>query len=258
MSAGPEGWISMFGGGTLAAAVALAVLLGLRHATDPDHLTAVSTIVVSDAEAGARRAGRLGLAWGLGHGATLFLCGLPVVVVGRGLPSAAHRGAELAVGAVIVALAVRLLRRWRRGYFHTHPHEHGGVLHSHPHFHRPGRSADHSPRRHQHRHGDALDRSPGAAFGVGLVHGVGGSAGAGVLLLTAISGRIEAMAALLVFAGATAVSMALVSAGVGHLLAAGRTLSGYVERGVPAFGVASLGVGVWYSLAALGVVPLWG
>lgn len=244
-------------GGSLAAALALAVLLGLRHATDPDHLTAVATIVVSDAEAGARRAGRLGLAWGLGHAATLFLLGLPIVLVGHQLPSAVHRTAELAVGAMIVGLAVRLLLRWRRGYFHVHPHEHDGVLHSHPHFHELEPSERHAAARHGHRHRESLDRSPTAAFGVGLIHGVGGSAGAGVLLLAAISDRVEAATALLGFAGATALSMALVSGGVGHLLAAGRRLSGYVERVVPAFGVASLGVGVWYGLAALGVVPLW-
>ncbi|MFN8205772.1 MAG: hypothetical protein U0S48_24720, partial [Solirubrobacteraceae bacterium] len=57
-------------GGGLWLALLVAVLLGLRHATDPDHLTAVSTLVMSDPRDGSRRAGRLGLAWGLGHATT--------------------------------------------------------------------------------------------------------------------------------------------------------------------------------------------
>ena len=77
------------GGGSVALALLVAVLLGLRHATDPDHLTAVATLIVSDARDGPRRARRLGLAWGLGHALTLFAFGLPVVLVGDALPRSA-------------------------------------------------------------------------------------------------------------------------------------------------------------------------
>src|SRR5258705_10276567 len=104
-------------GGSGAMALAAAVFLGLRHATDPDHLTAVSTLVLGDRNRGTRRAGVLGLAWGLGHGATLFLFGLPIILVGRFLPEAVTGAAELAIGVVIVALAARLFTRWRRGTF---------------------------------------------------------------------------------------------------------------------------------------------
>ncbi len=246
-------WLGGGVGASVAASLALAVLLGLRHATDPDHLTAVATLMISEREGAAVRAGRLGLAWGLGHATTLFLFGLPVVLLGRALPARAHQLAELAVGVVIVLLALRLLRRWRMGYFHTHPHEHDGRVHAHPHFH--DEASAHAERAHEHLHASSrAQRAPLAAFGVGLVHGVGGSAGAGVLLIAAITQRVEAMAALVAFAGATAVSMALVSAGAGHLLARGRTASGFVERVVPIFGLVSLGVGVWYSLAALWMV----
>src|SRR4051795_7089251 len=104
--------------------IAVAVLLGLRHATDPDHLTAVSTLVAGGEERGPRRAASLGLAWGAGHATTLFLVGLPVVLVGSALPPTVQSGFEVAIGAVIVALALRLLLRWRRGYFHVHVHTH--------------------------------------------------------------------------------------------------------------------------------------
>ena len=72
-------------GGSILLALAIALLLGLRHATDPDHLTAVSTLALSDDRRGARRAGLLGLAWGLGHATTLALLGLPLVLLDREL-----------------------------------------------------------------------------------------------------------------------------------------------------------------------------
>ena len=64
-------------------AFVVAILLGLRHATDPDHLTAVSTLFLGESPNGPRRATTLGLAWGLGHAATLFAFGLPVVLFRR-------------------------------------------------------------------------------------------------------------------------------------------------------------------------------
>lgn len=69
----------------------VAILLGLRHATDPDHLTAVSTLVLSDARRATRRATMLGLGWGLGHATTLVAFGLPVVLYGRHLPAVVPR-----------------------------------------------------------------------------------------------------------------------------------------------------------------------
>ena len=73
---GLDEWIASLGGNG-AMALAVAVLLGLRHATDPDHLTAVSALVLSDQRDGARRAGALGLAWGLGHATTLLAVRAP-------------------------------------------------------------------------------------------------------------------------------------------------------------------------------------
>src|SRR3954469_13384996 len=89
------------GGGNVALALLVAVLLGLRHATDPDHLTAVATLIVSDPRDGAARARRLGVGWGLGHPPALFAVGLPVVLVDDALPGALPRAAELAIGLVI-------------------------------------------------------------------------------------------------------------------------------------------------------------
>lgn len=243
--------IAGLSGGSLLIALLVAVLLGLRHATDPDHLTAVATLIVSDADGGPARARRLGIAWGGGHALTLFVFGLPAVIVGSALPEPVRQAAELAIGIVIIALALRLLDRWRRGCFHTHPHVHGGVVHAHPHAH-GGRHAEAVAPAHQHAHAEGMGRSPAAAFGIGLVHGVGGSAAAGVLLVGAVSDTTQGVAALALFAAATAVSMALLSTGVGLALARGM-LGRRLESLVPWMGTASLLFGVWY---ALGSVPL--
>jgi ABC-type nickel/cobalt efflux system permease component RcnA len=243
-------WIAGLGGGGLGLALVVAILLGARHATDPDHLTAVSALILSDDKRGGRYAGLLGLSWGLGHATTLFLFGLPVVLFGRALPEWFTQAAEVVVGVVIVILAVRLLLRWHRGYFHSHRHRHGGVQHTHPHVHEHEPQQAH-PVGHAHQHVDSLGRSPLAAFGIGLVHGAGGSAAVGVLLVAAVAGRADAVVGLLLFAAATACSMALVSAAVGYGLVRG-IVAPRLERVVPPLAALSLLFGLWYTFNALG------
>jgi ABC-type nickel/cobalt efflux system permease component RcnA len=244
---GLDSWLAAHLGGPAMALIA-AVLLGLRHATDPDHLTAVSTLVLGDRAQGTRRAGWLGLAWGLGHAVTLFSCGLPVILFRSYLPETVTGVAEVLIGVVIMALAVRLLVRWRRGTFHSHRHAHGAAEHAHPHVHELRRSETHG-REHQHPHAESLGRSPLAAFGVGLLHGAGGSAAVGVLLVGMVPGRALGVAALSLFAAATALSMALVSTAFGYALvhsAAPRRL----ESWVPAVSVAGMIFGAWYAVTA--------
>jgi hypothetical protein len=229
------------GGGSLVVVLAVAVLLGLRHASDPDHLVAVSTLVAGDRERAARRASLLGATWGLGHATTLIAFGIPIVLFGAYLPDPLQRAAEALVGVVIVLLAVRLLRRWRGGAFHAHTHAHGPLVHRHLHAH---------ARELAHGHAHVAVRSPVQAYGIGLVHGVGGSAGLGVLLLASIPGRGEALAALVVFALAAAVSMATLSSVLGFAL--GRaSVERRMLRLAPALGVLSLAFGCWYALAAV-------
>lgn len=212
-------------GGSIWMVLAVAALLGLRHATDPDHLAAVTTLVAGGKERAARRAGELGLAWGLGHATTLFLFGLPILLLHAYLPERVQQGAETAVGLVIVYLAVRLLLRWRRGdlRFHAHPQAHGA-------------------------------RTRAAAFGIGLTHGIGGSAGVGVLLLASIQSPALAVGALVLLAVLTAVSMTVLSTGFGSLLMA-RPARAVFSGVAPALGTASLAFGVWYATAAWSVAP---
>src|SRR3954452_14873131 len=115
---------SLSNGGSVLVVLLVALLLGLRHATDPDHIAAVTTLVASSRERAARRAAQLGLYWGLGHALTLVVFGLPILLFERFLPEPLQRSAETAVAGLIVFLAVRLLIRWRSGYFHAHAHPH--------------------------------------------------------------------------------------------------------------------------------------
>jgi cytochrome c biogenesis protein CcdA len=219
-------WIARGSDGTtLLLVVGVAALLGLRHATDPDHLAAVTALIAVGDEHSGRAARRLGFVWGLGHATTLFLFGLPIVFFSASLPEPIQQGAETAVGVMIIALALYLLLRWRRGTFDAHPHQH--------------------PTRR---------RTPLGAFGVGLVHGMGGSAGVGLLLLARIHSRIIAVTALAVLALFTAVSMSIVSAGWGFALSSPSVRRSF-DRLIPALGLGGLAFGAWYALSALTLAP---
>jgi len=218
---GLDDWIVHFSDGTtVVVVVAIAVLLGLRHASDPDHLAAVTTLV-----AGSRTsAAALGLRWGLGHMTALLALGTPIVLWHAYIPPRVEQSAEVTIGFVIVALALWLLLRWRRSAF-AHAHVH------------PVRA-----------------RTPWQAFAIGLVHGVGGSGGVGVLLLATIRSPAVALAALGLFAFFTAVSMAVLSAGFGAALGRPRVQRSF-HVVAPGLGVASLAFGVWYTLGALSLAP---
>ena len=144
---------------------------------------------------------------------------MPILLFEAYLPENVQRGAETAVAALIVYLAVRLLVR------HRHRHEHG---------------------RHQ-------VRSPLAAFGIGLVHGLGGSAGVGVLLLAAIPSTALAVASLVVLALFTGVSMTVVTTGLRRDAARRGQRRGHGGR--TGARPASLAFGFWYAAAAWSLMP---
>jgi hypothetical protein len=231
---GLDEWLAGFSDGTtLGLVLVVAVVVGLRHATDPDHLAAVTTLIATGRDHAARSAARLGLAWGLGHAASLFAFGLPIVVFKAYLPEPVQQAAETSVGVMIALLALWLLIRWRRGHFHLH-HDHGA-----PHA--------HGTRRFR-------VRSPLQAFGIGLVHGMGGSAGVGVLLLASIHDRGVAVVALGLFSVSTALSMAALSTGWGLTLGSSPVRTS-LSRVAPLLGCTSLAFGLWYALGSLSLVP---
>ncbi len=107
-------------GAPLLVALGIAFLLGLRHASDPDHLVAVTSLVAAERDGGTRGATRLGVWWGLGHAAILLAVGIPLIALHSRLPAWLESGAEKGIGVIIIALAARVDlemapgRLWRR------------------------------------------------------------------------------------------------------------------------------------------------
>jgi hypothetical protein len=122
------------------------------------------------------------------------------------------------------------------------------MVHAHPHVHE-GSHREHATV-HAHDHGERLGRSPMAAYGIGMVHGLGGSAGSGILVVGAASSHVPGIAALVLFAGGTAASMALVSAAFGYALAR-PPIASRVGSLVPLLAIVGLIFGAWYALTAI-------
>jgi ABC-type nickel/cobalt efflux system permease component RcnA len=212
-------------GASVWAVLALAALLGLRHATDPDHLVAVTTLVAGGRERATRRAVELGLAWGIGHATTLFAFGVPILLLDAYLPQRVEQAAETAIGGIIIYLALRLLVRWRRGElsFHAHPQAHAA-------------------------------RTRRGAFAIGLLHGMSGSAGVAVLILASGRSMGVAVMSLVLFAAFTVISMTVLTRGFATLLAR-RPGRDSLATFAPTLGAVSLLFGVWYATAAWGLAP---
>src|SRR6266851_4217882 len=163
----------------------------MRHATDPDHVIAVSTIV--SRERSIAKAGLIGILWGCGHTLTIVAVGAAIILFGLAIPVRVGLTMEFSVGLMLILLGVLNLTgamKWISERFspahpratgeHAHLHEHGSHVHFHWHSHAP--AADH--------HGNSLAapnllRGPFGRLGlfhalrplfVGIVHGLAGSA----------------------------------------------------------------------------------
>ena len=188
-------------------------LLGLRHASDPDHVVAISTIVTRHRSPWA--ASRVGVAWGLGHSLTIVAVGGAVVVLGLALPARLALSLELLVGIVLVALGVSNLRS--------------------------ASQAPHDP----HGHSASSVGPLGRAFFVGLVHGLAGSAAVALLALAAMPGPAAAILYLAIFSLGTIAGMVAISLGVGAPLALASGRSPVQRWIVAGSGALSLGLGLW-------------
>jgi ABC-type nickel/cobalt efflux system permease component RcnA len=236
-----DGWLtSMFAGAPLLVALGLAFALGLRHASDPDHLVAVTSLVAAD-DRDSRAAVRLGAWWGLGHALILIVVGLPLIALKSDIPGWFADGAEKAVGVVIVLLAGRVTWKWVRGDYRTGAHTHRAAADVPRGAHRHLRREAAGEHRHVHV------RRPGQAFALGLLHGLAGTGAVVVLLIAALPTRLEAAAALAVFAPMTLVSMATLTGMFAWILT--RRLVEPVYRAVliPALGLFGLTFGLWYA-----------
>ncbi len=231
-----DAWLQgLLSGAPFLVAMAIAVALGLRHASDPDHLVAVSSLVA--AEGGeAKAAARLGGWWGLGHGGALLAIGLPLIFMKSALPGWVEQDAERAVGVIILLLALRVVVKWIRGDFRAGSHHHAapdGDAHRHLH-HRAKPD-------HPHR-----VRTPQQAAGIGVVHGLAGTGAVVLLLIAALPTQLEAAAALVLFAPMTAVSMTLCTTAFAWMLTRRVVAPLYRTVLIPAFGLFGLVFGAWY------------
>src|SRR5260370_25289495 len=178
--------------------VALGFFLGMRHATDADHVIAVTTIV--SRQRSIRHVALIAVLWGVGHTITILVVGSAIILFGLVIPPRAGLTMELSVGVMLILLGILNLSgmmRWitetvtplQPGQ-HSHPHGHGDYVHSHPHGHGPeehGHSADATPV-------TWMDRTFGQLglyqvvrpLAVGIVHALAGSAAVALLVLTTI------------------------------------------------------------------------
>ena len=221
----------------LVTALLIAFVLGLRHASDPDHLVAVTTLVATEG-GDTRSAARLGAWWGAGHAAALLAIGLPLIALKAELPAWLETGAEKAIGIVILLLAARVMVKWARGDYRAGPHGHvPHVADRHRHLHR-GRSD-----RHRHRH----VRGPREALGIGALHGLAGTGAVVLLLLSALPDQLQAAGALAVFAPMSVVSMALCTSAFAWVLTRPVLAPAIRVAGIPAFAICGLIFGSWYA-----------
>ncbi len=250
---------------SLLSIIALGFFLGMRHATDPDHVIAITTIVSRQRK--VSRAALVGAFWGIGHTLTIFVVGTLIILFGVVIPAHIGLSMELVVafmllilGAMNVAAFVRSVPSGARlddekhkhdgpELVHSHPHSHGDYVHSHAH--------GHSPETHPHPPNETplsrLDRRFGKTWiylhvrplVVGIVHGLAGSAAIALLVLTTIRDPRWAIAYLLVFGVGTVVGMMLITMSIASAFTFfGRRHEKFSRRLGLASGLLSLAFGI--------------
>ena len=196
--------------------LALGFILGMRHATDSDHVAAVATIVSRSKQMGT--AWLLGAFWGLGHTATIFAVGAAIILFRVVIPPHVGLGMEFLVGVVLAGLGLANIAGYWTGagsttahehaHGHDSEHEHGGNGSQHSHAHIHTEPANWVQRTLQAAGWAQITRS----ISVGLMHGLAGSAAVALLVLATIPEPLGAMVYLLVFGAGTLAGMLTLSA----------------------------------------------
>jgi hypothetical protein len=188
------------------AVLATGFVLGLTHATDADHVVAVTTRVGEHKT--LFRSAWIGVLWGVGHTVSLAIAGILVIFLKLPFPDWLASRLELVVAAMLILLGARAIMRWghTRVQFHKHEHIHGNLTaetHTHWHFHgaRSGAAQEHSGWMH-------YGLRP---FAVGVVHGAAGSAALMLLVLSRIPSSWTAIFYILVFGAGSIAGMLLIS-----------------------------------------------
>ena len=211
----------------LVSVIALGFFLGMRHATDADHVVAVMTIV--SRQRSLRPAAWVGALWGVGHTMTIVLVGGAIILFNWVIPPRVGLAMELAVGVMLIALGVMNVAGTLRSLpavtssgshdqdqtVHSHAHQHGDYVHSHAHAHNPEQhphAPDETPLARVDRWFSRLKGYPTLRpLIVGTVHGLAGSAAVALLVLTTIREPLWAVAYLAVFGVGTIAGMVLIT-----------------------------------------------
>lgn len=190
---------------TLFSILVVGLLLGLKHATEADHLAAVATLVTR--QSSLAQTLKQGVAWGVGHTLTLMVFAGAVFVLGEAITPWLQQALETAVGIMLIVLGADVLRRLVREHIHFHVHRHGPAIeHVHGHSHRGEGGHERSP----HRHARARNW-PLRALAVGVMHGLAGSAALVVLSLKSVPSLSLGFVYIAVFGTGSIVGMAILS-----------------------------------------------
>jgi hypothetical protein len=271
-------WLSSLSGLAPAGFAALGFALGMRHATDPDHVIAVSAILTRERRLYA--ATRTGLLWGLGHSLTVLMVGCAIIVLKIRVPVRLGLAMEFGVALVLIALGLPAaaavmrnlrVRFWRSAlepnhaiHVHSHAHSHAGGFHRHPHAHQADADPAHDDHTFSYDPPTLAGRSALKSFGVGLVHGLAGSAAIALIVLGAIQQPLWATAYLAVFCLGTIAGMVLITTAIGAPMVLAAQRVARLHRGlVLGSGLLSLGFGLFIAYQ-IGIVdglfssaPIW-
>jgi ABC-type nickel/cobalt efflux system permease component RcnA len=242
------------------ALLGLGLVFGLKHATEVDHVVAVSTIVSEHRS--VLRSALVGCLWGIGHTASLVIVGVLVMVFRIAIPPQVANWLEFGVALMIIVLGimavVRVLRR--RADVHLHRHSHDGQSHVHIHFHEQG--TEHvgvaASQLSHASHSHAISRLGFKPLLVGAMHGLAGSAALTLLVLTQIQSVSLGLLYLGVFGLGSTFGMLLMSGLIGLPFAfSGRRLK-KVNYGLQTVaGSLSIIFGLWYAYQIGIINNLW-
>lgn len=182
---------------TLLSVLSLGLILGIKHAIEPDHVIAVSTIASQSKK--LWQASLAGVFWGIGHTATLFIVGIIVILMKGEIPQKWAMSLEFLVGIMLVALGIKTIISFKNIHIHTHKHDGDVEQHKHVHSHLNSGQHDH---RHQHKKVTYL----GSTI-IGLVHGLAGSGAMILLTMSTVKSVGEAAVYILIFGLGTVIGM---------------------------------------------------
>ena len=203
--------------------------------TGPDHLTAIAPLAAHR----PRRAWIAGARWGIGHSAGVAVVGLLSLWLREKLPiDLLSSWGDRVVGVVLFAIGFWALRSALKTKIHVHEHEHDRDRHAHIHVHQ-GHAEHEKPAAHRHTH---------AAFAIGTLHGLAGSAHLlGILPMLALPTKIQAISYLLAFGVGTVAAMAMFSYGMGFVAQRSAANGAKIYRGLmSACGAAAMVIGVFW------------